>query len=376
MGSLSKSLVTSQPGKAIWTIGAVVVTVVMLPFWLLYYSQRPLRQHPGWTYHQAVMNQLFEAYLYHSAAVQVHTLLRLDSGAEGERFVIITPSSKDIYRGILQRDPAIQPVTTGGTWYPSLYKPRSTDNQTIVLHFHGGGYTIAEGRPADAAFAAKLLEESLDAKALFLSYRLASNPTCYFPAALQDAVTAYQYLLDHGISADRLVVSGDSAGGNLAIALLRYITDSNGLLPNPSAALLFSPWVNIASASDTLQTRRNKNYKTDYLPASWGVWGAQCYVPDSLDATNPYITPLAHPFSSRTPIWIHCGGLELFCDDIVTFAEELRNVSGNKVEVYVEPLANHDIFCVGNLTGFATEAARGVKAARRFVLENQSNRTE
>ena len=374
MGSLGKRLITSQPGKAIWTTGAVIVTVFKLPIWALYYIPKQLRQHSGWTYHQAMINQLFEAYLYHSAAVEVRTPLRLDPGAEGERFVVIQPSTGNIYRGVLQKDPAIRPVTTGGTWYPNSYKPQSGDDQTVVLHFHGGGYTIAEGRPGDAAFGANLLEESLNAKALFLSYRLASNPTCHFPAALQDAVTAYQYLLDQGISADRLVISGDSAGGNLAIALLRYISESKGVLPNPSATLLFSPWINVASASDPLQTRRNRNYNTDYLPTNWGVWGAHCYVPDSMDASDPYITPLTHPFSSPTPIWIHCGGLELFCEDIVTFADELRNVPGNTVGLYVEPLANHDIFCVGNVTGFATEAVQGVKAASQFVMENQANR--
>lgn len=212
-----------------------------------------------------------------------------------------------------------------------------------------------------------MLARYLKAKVLCPSYRLASNENGGFPAALQDAITVYRHLLDQGIPPQRIVLSGDSSGGNLVVALLRHIANSDeaNLLPSPAAALLWSPWLDLKSALDEANTKKDSRYKTGIVAANILSWGARAYIPPHMDAGGLYFTPADHPFETRTPLWIHMGGLEVFYAEVMRFAEGMREIRGNK---YVEPFAPHDIFAVGNLIGFATEAARGVKLAGEFVV--------
>lgn len=387
MTRLRTSLVTKQPIKAIITIAAVIYALAKLPFWLIYFISRQLRQHPQWTYRQAVMNEIFRAILHHISQVEVYTPIQLD---EKNRFVQIKPSAnRQIYHGLLDT-PEIQPGLTGGTWYPTLYQ-RGDDEQattTVILHFHGGAYVTGEGRPADVEFLATTLVKNIDnAKALLISYRLSSNENCHFPAALQDAVTAYHHLLfDQGISPSRIVLSGDSAGGGLVVSLLRHLIQLNvnnsSFLPLPSAALLFSPWLDLKSARDNPgYLIRNRNYKTDYIPGNFVTWGARTYIPPApVSASapnshpNPHFSPLSNPFRlQKTRLWIHIGGLEILCDEGIAFAtamqkvQEDENGNRNEVQVYLEPLANHDILLIGNQTGWAIEAEKAARAAGEFI---------
>ncbi|MCJ1482193.1 hypothetical protein MMC06_002356 [Schaereria dolodes] len=313
------------------------------------------------------MNRVLASFLHHSTVVEAHTPNRLSPDAEKERFVVIEPSTKNIYRAVLQ-DSEIKPGMTGGTWFPSLYQPGEKDVQKVILHFHGGAYTIGEGRQEDAGFAAKILTEHavVGAKAFSVSYRLSSNEGGQFPAALQDAVTAYQYLLDLGIPARSIIVSGDSAGANLAIALLRYISDMKELLPDPSAALLWSPWVDVAAVRDPMYIQRNRHCATDFLPANFVSWGANTYIPTSMDAADGYISPVNHPFPSKTPLWIQLEGLEILYDGGIKFAENMKGIQGNRVDIDIQPYANHDLL-VAHITGFTREAETAAKAAGRFV---------
>lgn len=365
MSGPGKWLISRQPGKAIWTVGAAFFTLINLSWWLICYIPRRWRQHPQWTYRQAIMNEMVRAILYHSSHVEVRTPVRLN---EKDGFVTIHPSNdRYIYQGLLD-EPDIQPTVVGGTWYPSPYRPG--DEQTVILHFHGGAYTMGEGRPSDVEFLATTLIKNLKikAKVLCLSYRLASNESCHFPAALQDAVTAYQNLVDQGISPNHIVVSGDSAGGGLVVSLLRHLSNDHGVsLPPPAAALLFSPWLDLKSARDRQDyVTGNKNHKTDYIPGNFVEWGARKYIPANQDARDPYFSPLEHAFLTKTLLWIHVGGLEVLYDEGIRFADAMKQ-KGNAVEVFVEPLANHDILYVGNLTGFAAQAEKGVRAAGEFI---------
>ena len=363
MAQLRKSLITQQPFKGLWVLAAILLTVSKLPYWLLRYLPRQLRQHPQWTYRQALMNEIARAILYHNSVIEIRTPIRLD---ENERFVQISPSKKPIYHKLLQQ-PNVRPTTTGGTWYSSAYK--AGDEDPVILHFHGGAYVLGEGRPSDVDFSGKTFVKHIKAKVFFPSYRLSSNENCHFPAALQDAVTAYQYLLDQGVPAGRIVVSGDSAGASLAVSLLRYISDEEVDLPDPGAALLFSPWLDLESALSREYLDRNPRYGTDYIPAEFPMWGACTYIPEGMDTSDPYFSPIKHPFRTSAPLWVQVCGLEVLFDEGVRFADAMR-AEGNKVEAYVEPYANHDVLYVGFLTGFEKEAEKVVKTAGEFISMN------
>lgn len=368
MFETAKSMIQSRLGKVVWTIAIISITLARLPFWLVYYAPRDLRQHPKWTYLQAIKHRLVRIFLYHSSLMEVRTPIELEPRVEKDRFAKIEPARKDIYQGVLA-DSNIRPAATGGLWFPSAYIAKVDDETRVVLYLHGGAFVLGEGQ-AYTLFPATTLATNLKAKVFSLSYRLSSNPNCQFPAALQDAVTAYHYLVDLRTSAKHIIIAGDSAGGNLAIALLRYIEDNKGILPPPLAAVICSPWLDLASAYEPTSVDQHKNTITDYLPGNFTAWGAKAYAPAPMRVDNPYISPLNHPFFTHAQLWICVGGLEILCVDGVRFAENMKKVKGNKVEVLVEPYATHAFLNIGNLTGFESEATHAIKSANEWISEN------
>ena len=124
--------------KSLYATYAIVATLVRLPFWLICFVPRKLRQHPAWTFRQALTNEFFKSYLYYSSLVRVRTPLTLEPGAEQERFVAIPPATEPIYQGIAVNS-AVKPGMVGATWYPSPLMEEDVDGQVpVVLHFHGG----------------------------------------------------------------------------------------------------------------------------------------------------------------------------------------------------------------------------------------------
>lgn len=357
-------LLTSNPFKTIWALGAILTTLAKLPFVSLYYVFR--RPHLSWTVRQALMNHLMRVFLYHSAVVQAKTPLKLETGKEGERFVHIPPVDEKYLKGVL-KDKKIRPETIGGTWYPSL--PPENYAGKVILHFHGGGYAIGEGRDGDAAYAGKILTENAAPYALFVQYRLASNEGGRFPAALQDALSAYCYLITQGTRTSDIVVSGDSAGGHVALSLLRYLSLGQVEIEAPRALLLWSPSIDLEAAADPAVTDKSELYATDYVDGVFQSWGAKAFT-KGLDLSNPelrpYVVQLGYSFRSVSPIWICVGGLEVLGPDGLQMGKELRD-HGTTVETHVISGAPHDVMFVGNIMGFEREAVEATKLAHRFV---------
>jgi acetyl esterase/lipase len=352
------------PGKALWVLGAVIITLIKLPLLSFYYTIRP--PNPNWTLRQALMNNLMRSFLYHSAVVNAKTPLNLDSGSEGERFVQIPPVGGIHLKGLLD-DKDIRPVTIGGTWYPSA--PLKNYDGKIILHFHGGGYAIGAGRSADAAYAGKTLTDNTARYALFVQYRLASNENGRFPAALQDALSSYAHLLAEGYSASNVVISGDSAGGHVALSMLRYLSSEDVSLAPPRALLLWSPAIDLEVAKNPATVNQSVFHGTDYLDGTFSSWGATRFsknldMSDSM--TRAYVVQLGHGFRSISPVWICVGSLEILGPEGLRFGEELRE-KGSVVEIYAIPCAPHDVLFVGNILGFEDEAVEAAKLAGVFL---------
>lgn len=358
-------LFATQPLKGFYAIYAILSTLTRLPFVATLALFPRFRPHPEWTFTQTVANHVLHAFLYHSTIVRLKTPQNLSPGGFKERYITIAPSFRPIYTDILSSQPAIKPSAIGAAWYPSFPNTEALkDEGLIVLHFHGGGFLIGDSR-ADAADAGNLLTTYIAPHALLLDYRLASNPLGYFPAALQDAVSAYSYLLESQVPASNIIISGDSAGGNLVIGLLRYIA-ATGHLPSPRAALLWSPPTDASGISHGAAT----NISTDYMEEEFLKWMVDAYSNGGkIDIKDPYVTPLGSPFKTESKIWLHYGGLERFAESLKKWAEEMKGLEGNKVEVYVEALANHDIMYVGKITGFKAEAEEAAKAAKAFAMD-------
>ena len=174
-----------------------------------------------------------------------------------------------------------------------------------VLYLHGGGYAVCSiDSHRDLC---ERLAHAAHAAVLAVDYRLA--PEHPFPAALDDALAGYQWLLDEGHAPASIAVAGDSAGGGLALATLLAIRDRG--LPEPACGALLSPWVDLELKGDTMKTKADVDPIVE--EAALRNW-IQCYTPDA-DVTNPLISPLLADLRELQPLLIQVGENEALLDD-------------------------------------------------------------
>ena len=189
-----------------------------------------------------------------------------------------------------------------------------SDAQRTVLYLHGGAFLVGSPRMYRGLTAE--LAHHAAAEVVAIDYRLA--PEHPFPAALQDAEAAYTALLARGQSPRQLVVMGDSAGGNLTLALLQSIRSSG--LPMPAAAVLLSPWLDLDADYD-LAARHVR--QDPMLPATRIREAAALYAGTSA-ASDPLISPMQLEFRDLPPLLMHAGGRELLLPAMRLFAERAR----------------------------------------------------
>src|SRR3954447_6751158 len=182
----------------------------------------------------------------------------------------------------------------------------------VVLYFHGGVYVMG-----DAFLAADLASQvgrRTHAKVISVDYRLA--PKHPYPAAVDDALAAYQALLNNGIAPSDIAVAGESAGGGLAVATLANARDHG--LPLPAAAFVMSPYADLTLAGTTMETRGGVDplLSREALPAR---------VPDyrsGQDAALGLISPVFADLSGLPPLIIQAGTHEVLLDDAIRLAQQ------------------------------------------------------
>lgn len=184
----------------------------------------------------------------------------------------------------------------------------------VVLYLHGGGYFFCSPRTHRPVTTA--LARLLGAKTLALQYRLA--PEHPYPAALEDAVTAYSWLLDQGIDPARIVVAGDSAGGGLALATLVMLRDLG--FPLPAACACFSPWTDLAATGASL----DQNDLHCAMFSAAGIRRARMLYVGNADPCDPRISPLYADLRGLPPLLLHVSDSEVLLDDSTRFAELAR----------------------------------------------------
>jgi acetyl esterase/lipase len=179
-----------------------------------------------------------------------------------------------------------------------------------VLYFHGGAYAI--GSAAASVGLVSEIARRTAATALSVDYRLA--PEHPFPAAVDDALTSYRALLDRGVPAGSIAVTGESAGGGLSLALLLAIRDAE--LPQPSSATVLSPWTDLTQSGGTMTTR------ADADPALTRR-ALQTRAADYLAGADPrtsLASPLHADLRGLPPLLIQAGGREILLDDALRLA--------------------------------------------------------
>lgn len=200
------------------------------------------------------------------------------------------------------------------------------NKQKVILQLHGGGY-IGAMRNAYRMFAGLYNEVGKGMSVLTIDYRVApENP---YPAALEDAVSAYQWLLDQGWFAEDIIVAGDSAGGGLAMALCHYLKDYGIQLPCGIVAM--SPWTDLMASGESYDT----NYERDPLFGNTrdSLIYNKDYVGDH-DPMDAYISPLYGDFRGFPPMLIQVGSYEMLLSDSVSVASKARH-QGVKVRLSI-----------------------------------------
>lgn len=343
--------------------------ILCLPPWT-----RPSRE---WTLIQAVRMRVVRLILFYWSLSKLGNRLSLRDGAEGNRFEVMPPRYTKAYQGPLVQDPVIEPRPLGATWTPARPPPEelSRAGMVVALHFHGGAYVIGDGRDSDTGYLAKtFLRHTGCTHVCTPQYRLSSGDRGYFPAPLQDAVTAYLHLTrTQRIPASQIILSGDSAGANLALALLRYIQEHGAELDMalPAAVGLWSPWVDVSGALRQ-DMSKSPNYGTDYLNKGFGRWGATTVSNfGRVDVGGPYLSPLHHPFAldPSIPVFVNAGQREVLCDDIRAFCDRYREEAGWSIHLEESRGCPHDIILLGSRAGFAKEAEAAARAAGSFYAQ-------
>lgn len=232
------------------------------------------------------------------------------------------------------------------------------DTGRTVVYVHGGGYVI--GSLASHRSMLTHLSAAANARVLAVEYRL--SPEHPHPAALDDAVTAYNWAIQNGATPERTVIGGDSAGGGLTIATLVALRE--GGYPLPAAGVCLSPWLDMEASSESMKDRAELDpmvKESDLLK-----WAGH-YL-NGLSPTTPLANPLHAELKGLPPLLIHVGSHEVLLDDSKRLAQLARDAG---VDVTLE-VADEMIHVWHFFAGAVPEADASIAEVGLFI-RNHTN---
>ena len=237
------------------------------------------------------------------------------------------PLQQAVKRARLGANVTRQAVSADGTPCEWII-PSGSPRDRVLLYLHGGGFVF--GMTPQHLEMAAYLARQMDARALLVDYRLA--PAHPFPAPLDDCLTAYGWLLKQGIPASRIVIAGDSAGGNLTLTTLMKLRDSGA--PLPAAAACLSPVTDLSNKDNPpegagdpmLPHRAVRMYNTSYIARD--------------NPRNPLISPVFGDWRGLPPLLVHVGEDEILRDDSVR-VETLAKAAGVDARLEIYPRMWH-----------------------------------
>lgn len=209
--------------------------------------------------------------------------------------------------------------------------PQDAKPGKLLIYLHGGAFLA--GSPASHRHLAAKIAVETGLTTWLMDYRLA--PEAPFPAAVDDAMAAYQHALDSGIGPVDVVLAGDSAGAGLCLLLMLRLRDEG--LPLPAAAALLSPWVDLTCSGDTYRT----NAHLDPLISRHGMQqAATIFLAGRASPESPTASPLFADLSGLPPLLIQVGGDETLLDDSRALASR-ATLSGVDVRLECSPMMVH-----------------------------------
>ena len=213
----------------------------------------------------------------------------------------------------LPADTRVESVIAGNVSGEWVSAPGAAADRAILC-LHGGGYTMGSSKATTVL--ASFLSTASGCRVLVIDYRLA--PEHPFPAALEDTIAAYRWLLEQGFLSSRIIIAGLSAGGGLALSTLVSLRDAGISLP--AGAVLVSPWTDLAGTGESVITRAEAD---PWLTDEMNRYHAALYA-GGKDLRHPLISPLYADYQGLPPLLIHVGSDEIMLDDSTRVAERAK----------------------------------------------------
>jgi len=236
---------------------------------------------------------------------------------------------------------------------------RADADESVVIYLHGGGYVSCSPRTHRPLTAA--LARLTRARVFALDYRVA--PEHRFPAALDDAVACYRWLLGQGVPAGAVSVAGDSAGGGLVLGLLLRARDE-GLAP-PACGVCFSPWTDLSGGGPSVRLNdgRCSMFRTENIAEFAAVYlgGAS--------PLDPYASPAHADLKGLPPLLLQVGSTELLLDDTRLVHRKIQEAGGvSRLETYDDVVHGWHM-----LEGIVPESGSALRRAAAFIRKHVSD---
>ncbi len=226
----------------------------------------------------------------------------------------------------------------------------------VVFYLHGGGY-VTKMPVLHRNFLHRLAQESM-AQFLMVDYRLA--PEHPFPAALDDALVAYDWMLHQNWAPEQILIAGDSAGGGLAIATLLALRDMGR--PLPAGAVFISPWTDLTGSGESITRLKD----LDALLSWPNLHESALDYAGKEPLTHPWISPLFADFHGLPPSLILVGGREILMDDSTRLAHRMLE-DGVETNIIIEPYMGH-VYPANAPT--IPEARRSIEQIADFIVKS------
>jgi len=245
----------------------------------------------------------------------------------------------------------VSPFTLAGMHAEWLI-PAGANKDRVILYTSGGGYV--SGSCNDHRTLVAKVAQGTGIAVLMFDHRLA--PEHPYPAALDDALAAYCWLLEQGTAPENILIMGESAGGGLCLATLLAIRDQG--LPLPVAGVALSPWTDLKLTGESYRTKAN----VCISPKGMNVVCSKYYYGEH-DPTEPWISPLYGDLHGLPPLYINVGDYETMRDDSIRFAAKAK-AAGVDVTLFVGEKMIH---CYPLMAPMFPEATQALKEICVFI---------
>jgi epsilon-lactone hydrolase len=236
----------------------------------------------------------------------------------------------------------------------------AADPGRVVLYLHGGGYVF--GSILSHRHLVAEIGRASGSRTLAIDYRL--SPENPFPAAVDDALASYRFLLEQGIEPRHIALVGDSAGGGLVVSTLVAIKEAD--LPQPACGWVISPWVDMEASGETFASRADADpmVKREII-----LNFAQAYL-NGVDPRTPFASPIYADLRGIAPLLIHVGASEVLLDDSLRLAR-MAGAADVSVRLEIWPEMIHIWHAFHRILG---DGRKAVLAGGKFVQEKMGGR--